>query len=165
MIPRTNTATREYVPDVDASPLMITVAEEALDADNRDPQPLRTFQKRLESLSIEELRLLPSYIIHIRHDSIVNECIREIEKANLNKNITIEELGVITEQRDSKLQIAKFLCEIARESLEKRNEDLKNRSIQFIAFGHVMLREMATLTADEVRNIMRQPRMAEDTLH
>lgn len=165
MISHAITTTRESVPEVDASPLMITVVEEALDICNKDPQPARTFQKRLDALSMEELRLLPSYIIHVRHDSIANECVRELEKANVNNDFKPEELGAIIEQRDSKLQIAKFLCEIARESFEKRNEDVRYRTIEFITFGHMTLRNIVSLTEDEVRNIMRQPRRAEDSLH
>lgn len=116
----------------------------------------------------EDIRIVPDYIRYIRCNSILNECVKEIDKARFDKDFSMADLEAIVEDRDIKLQIAVFLREIAEAECEsrslKRAEDLKNRMIEFVTLGHVML-NMTALTAGEIANIMRQPRRAEDLLH
>ena len=168
MIPHTHIPVPESIPEVGISPLIITLVEEAFDAFGKNIGSTITFQKRLQGMAEEDVRIVPDYIRYIRCNSILNECVKEIDKARFDKDFSMADLEAIVEDRDTKLQIAVFLREIADEECEsrslKRAEDLKNRMIEFVTLGHVML-NMTTLTAGEIAHIMRQPKSAEDSLH
>ncbi|MCX6733939.1 MAG: hypothetical protein NTX63_03935 [Candidatus Peregrinibacteria bacterium] len=169
MIPHVYISMPESMPEIEASPLIFALVEEAFESFGKRPQSITVFQKRLQSLSEEDLGLASDYIHFVRKNSILNECVQQIEAANQGKDVTLASIERITAHRDLMLQIAVFLREMAEEerlsrSL-KRAEDLKNRTIEFVTLGHVMLHGITTLTQGEVQNIMRQPRRAEDSLH
>lgn len=157
------------MPEVEASPLIIALIEEALESFGKRPQSIIVFQKRLERLSEEDLGLTSDYIHFVRKNSILNEYVQEIKKTKQSEDLTLAFIERITAHRDLMLQIAVFLREMVEEERisrsHKRAEDLKNRTMEFVTLGHVMLNGIATLTQGEVQNIMRQPRRAQDSLH
>lgn len=168
MIHHTSISTPESTPEVEASPLVITLVEEALESLGKKPLATIILRKRLQSLSDEDLDPISDYIHSIRKNSILNERVREIEKAKKAKDFTpVSAERIVT--LNTKLQILIFIKELVDEERSirslKRAEGVKNRAIEFETFGHIMLNDVTTLTQGEVQNIMRQPRRAEDSLH
>ncbi len=167
MTPHTHIPSVEIEPEIDASPLMITIVEEAINGNNA--QPVKAFQERLKIFEEDELHMLEKYIQGTHYKCIQHECVKEVEKAKTRKDFSLIVIDECIARRDAKLQIAMLLRSIVHEAFivsgDKRMEAARNRSIQLRTSGVITGHEITSLSRAEISDIMREPKKENETVH